>query len=180
MYFFINKVFKTTLVPWLPRVTPELGPYPRLLGRGRVQLEEARKAAPTLCRRSCGSGTVTRTPKDPLHRAEEPPPLPSCRRPKSEHASPTWVLTTAHRLLLNHLPHEGVWPAPSGWLGCSGTSSEDLHVEILGRPIVLGRGLCWLDPLSSCPRAPTQVPSACLTPPPHCPAPSFLVPSCGC
>lgn len=39
MYFFINKVFKTTLVPWLPRITQELGPSPRLLGRGRVQLD---------------------------------------------------------------------------------------------------------------------------------------------
>ena len=39
MYFFINKVFKTTLVPWLPLVTQELGPSPRLLGRGRVQLD---------------------------------------------------------------------------------------------------------------------------------------------
>lgn len=32
------------------------------------------------------------------------------------------------------------WPVPSGWLGCSGTSSEDLQVEILGRPIVQREG----------------------------------------
>ena len=44
------------------------------------------------------------------------------------------------------------WPAPSGWLGCSGTSSEDLQVEILGRPIVQREGACagWLP----CPPAP--------------------------
>lgn len=100
MYFFINKVFKTTLVA---SHHSGAGPFPTAVagggqGTAGLRLEPQSKEG------------------SPLHRPEEPPPLPSGRSPKSEHASPLWVLTTAHRLLLNHLPRK--WPRSlwTAWL----------------------------------------------------------------
>lgn len=163
MYFFINKVFKTTWLPQSllpsPAVTVLL---PQPWGRGPKGREGG------LRRRVCGRGQTHR----PLHKP------PSCGSLAGEHEGPARTSPAAPRLPLKHLPHT--------WGGHGQRHGAGLALQAqAGRPSSSwGRGGqvteetrtgAGCSPLSH--SGPLQFHSH---PTPCCPDPSCQVPCGGC